>query len=256
MVHTQKERRAVADFLEKPIDLKRDGALLEVPAEVSTNADVNARWTAITVAMFDGAPVEYLIKDVEEAIIERKRLIDEGLLDPRYDWKYDLERARSSYRYHVTHLEYVKNKRTSYIGFWTSWITESNQFNQQISLNGLKAIFLFHGAIALGALNILARSDAPATQLALTAKCAIAFSVLGIIIAGFGQLTIFYFGTAMVARVRGKLVGDVKWSKVRAVGRYFRRYNSLPLLGNKAVYASMFWFAVYVLILLIMLLSV
>jgi len=246
----------VPHILDDPIDWTRDNNRAEVPENVSMNAGVKDRWHAINITVFDGTPVEHDIKAVEEFLLLRKALIDGGTLSAEFDWKHDFELARYSHRFHLTNLDYLRNKRTSYINFWTGWITEATNYNREVSLNGLKTIFLLHGAIAIGALNILAQHTTPGTQLVLTAKFAIIFGASGIVLAGLGQIIVYYFGTLMVTRVRAKLVGDVKWAKARAVSRYLDRYGWLPLLGNKAIYGSMLWFACYVVILLIMLLSV
>lgn len=245
----------MTNISDDPIDWTRNAALPEVPAEASIQRTTSDRWWQINKIVFDGVPVEHEIKGIEEALLARKNLIESGGLQNSYDWKHDLECARYAHRFHLTNLEHVKSRRTKYLEFWQNWISESIGYFREVSLNGQKTIYLLHGAVAIGALNILVQKEQPSGQIILTAKLAIIFSSLGILLAGIGQVISFYFGSEFVTRIRAKLASPIKWAKIRAFPRYIKRYGWLSEFGDKAIYASIFWFGVYVGILLITLIS-
>lgn len=242
-------------ILNDPIDWKRDDKLAEVPTQASMYGEVDRRWRHINTILFDGTPVDHEVRAVEESLERRRQDIISGSLTGAYDWKHDLETARFSHRFHLANLDNLKSKRTVYLAFWQKWVADTTDYFREISLGGQKTLYLLHGAVAIGSLNILAQPTRPAAQIVLAAKFAIVFSAAGILLAGFGQVMMGYFGSLLVNRIRGKLAGDLNWRKVRAFHRYVRRHAWRGRIGERALYAAVFWFGTYVCILLLMLIS-
>lgn len=233
----------------------RDESLVEVPAEASIQRSTDERWRQINIAVFDATEVGPDIKDAEQAILSRRNMIDSGSLRADLDWRHDLERARASHRFHLANLDQVKRKRTDYIEYWKKWTVDASDYFREISIQGQKTVYLLHGAVALGALHILSQVTRPNAQIVLTAKCAIVFSALGILVAGFGQVTSFHFSSLLVNKIRGNFASEPKWRKVRAFSRYVRRHGWLVVYGERGLYISIFWFGFYIIILLMMLIS-
>jgi hypothetical protein len=94
---------------------------------------------------------------------------------------------------------------------------------KEVSLNGLKTILLIHGAVAIGALGVLTQRTAIA-QVLLTARLALAFALVGIMLVGIGQVIVIQRAGADSGRIVGKLAGTLRWKKVAAFGRYSKRY--------------------------------
>jgi hypothetical protein len=203
-------------ILEEPIDWTRDESLQEVPTAASINENIRVRWHRINTIIFDGDPVEFEIRAIDEALLRHKNLIASGTLDSRYDWKFDFELARWSHGWYLDALDRLKNTRTTYIEFWQTWAKDGTEFFRKLSLEGMKLIFLLHGAIALGGLGILTQASGKPSQLVMVAKLAVCFSAFGILAAGMSQLAMLHFGLLLIGRIQGKLTGNVRWAKVRA----------------------------------------
>ncbi len=125
-----------------------------------------------------------------------------------------------------------------------------------MSLNGLKTILLFHGAVAIGSLNIIAQVKHENLQLLLAAKLGLAFSLAGIMLIGLGQMIMIVKIGEMNSKLAGQLASQIKWRKLRAFGRYMQRYYVRFLkYANLAIYGSIGWFCVYCVILYIVIVS-
>ena len=124
-----------------------------------------------------------------------------------------------------------------------------------MGLNGLKTILLIHGAVAVGALNIIAQAKPESSQLLLAGKLGLAFSLLGIMIVGLGQVMMVIKIGGLNQKLSGRLASQIKWNKLRAFGRYTQRYYRFLKYANLAIYGSAGWFCVYCVILYIVIVS-
>lgn len=245
----------MGSIADDPIDWAHDENLNPVVENVSASAEVNERWRQINIALFEPGSVAPMIAGVEDSLRQRRDLIETGTLNPGFDWHHDYEMARFSHRFHLANMEVVRGKRTNRIQFWRDWSSEVIDTSRIISVDALKTLYLVHGAVALGALNILSEPDGKPLSVMQASKLAIVFASTGLIAAGLGQMLSLHMANRIANRVRFKLFDDVRWSTVVAIGRYLRRNRRLIVWSERLTNGSVIWIGIYLPVLLIVLLS-
>jgi len=238
---------------------KRRGAMNStpkpVPSDASAARSIDATLKGVIKKIYDGQPFQTDISIVEDYLRERELLISSGKLDPSYDWNGDLRVAQTAYKVAIDWLPQHRNIREGYLVYWRNRTERAAETLTKISLEGLKTILVLHGAVALGALNILTDKEAVPLNL-LAAKCALAFSLVGIIMLGLGQIIVVRAVSSMNDRIAGEISTIVHWKKLSAIGRYWRRGYKLIQFADYLIYGSIFWFGIYTAILCIILISV
>jgi hypothetical protein len=102
------------------------------------------------------------------------------------------------------------------ISFWDNYATRCLEFSDKISISGMGMLMAIHGAVAVGAIKIVADKNAP-PALINTARFAILAGIVGIALLGIGKLVIFESLT--------KLGHKIKYDNM--VGRKYRRYRAM-----------------------------
>jgi len=168
--------------------MQRDSTRVEVPANVSIRPGIEENWRDIMRRILDGLPYDEGLRFTERLIKDREDEIARGHLNAAYDWQYDLDLARFHQRWNLDHAKYNEESRERLLKFWEQVLEQNRTIIKEMGLNGLKTILLIHGAVAVGALNIIAQAKPESSQLLLAGKLGLAFSLLGIMIVGLGQV--------------------------------------------------------------------
>lgn len=232
-------------------------ALTEVPPEANLRASVDRIWQRIHPAILDELPFEHELRLVDELLSRRAEEIKANALNPEYDWAADFDSAVWAHNFNKDWINYHRESRLAYVRFWQKFQEETSDLLKELSIGGQKTILLLHGAVALGALNILTKSPAEvASGLVITAKFAVVFSVIGILSLGLGQLLLFRGLATVSARLANRFSRKLRWRTLRAFHRWSRRSIEPLDRANWFIYGSIWWFASYSLILSIMLLSI
>lgn len=228
-----------------------------VPKESSIAEFVELHWKNIYSLVSDGLPHEQAVKTLDINLQGRAQQIEQGTLVAGYDWQSDLKRAEYIHDFHKSWLPNVSRVRERQLSYWEDLSKRGIEFSEKVSLAGIATITALHGAVALGALNVLAKGtkDNPA-QLVFAAKLAIFGALLGIFLLAIGQMAVFEFLGIASNTVRGKLFANPRHSKLRAVSRYWNRIGKRIQIGNKLIYASVFCFFLNCLIAAIILISI
>lgn len=228
--------------------------LQPVPAPKSVVRAIEQPLKGIVLKVYDDTPFQVDLRFVEEQLSERERLVDGGTLDPTYDWAGDLRIAKFHHKFALDWLPHHQEVRDRYTRYWRETGEQGMTYVREIALSGMKTILLLHGAVALGALNVLSQSN-PSQNLVGTAKFAIAFSLIGIFMLGAGQVMLISLIGITYGKVLGKLSNKIRWSKVRAFGRYTLRTFRILKFADWLIYGSVFWFSTYTVILYILIVS-
>jgi hypothetical protein len=235
--------------------MQRDNSRLEVPPGASLRPTIERLWREIMSRLYDGLPYDESLRFAERLLQERQDEIHSETLDRSYDWQYDLQVAKFHHQWNLDHRKHNEEARERYQKYWENILEQNRAILKEIGLSGLKTILLIHGAVALGALNIIAQSDSEKIQIILAAKLGLAFSLIGIALVGLGQLIMFIKMTEINSKLASKLSAKIRWNKLRAFWRYYRRHTQVLKIANYAIYGSILWFCAYCVILYIVIVS-
>jgi hypothetical protein len=231
----------------------RDPSKQEVASSDSLKEDVDRRWKSVQKQIYDDIPFAFEVSQIEEGIAIREGLLNANKLDPRFDWRFDLDNAKFFHRFNLTWVEQHKAIRASFQKHWQEWSTEAQKWIRDLAQNSLKSLLILHGAVAVGALNILTQE--PSASLLLAAKLALVFAVLGIVAGIIGQIILFKIVSEASNSIRGRVFTKIRWKKLNALWRYNRRRLKLMYLADYLILGSAFWFCAYSIILLVVLSS-
>ena len=167
--------------------------LKEVPENVSQAYIVEQYWPTVIASIFDGFPIETHLEFIEKILTERKALIEQGLLDDSFDWKGDLEKARSKQRENLQWIPAHQATRQGHLDYWLSLTSRVEEYAEKLALSGMSLIVGFHGAVALGAIKILSEKNAIGTSAVWAAKFALPFAIIGIILCNRKISCLSYF---------------------------------------------------------------
>src|SRR3984893_11600866 len=203
-----------------------------VPDDDTLLRVVERNWQTAIKNIYDDVPHDLWITFSQEAISIREGHIRAGRLDPTFDWQSDFDAAKFRHQHNLAWLDHHRQVRNRIQNYWQSHTETTDKFLKELSLSGLRIILVVHGAVALGALNILAQ-HAPEPRLLVAAEAALAFSLVGIMLVGLGQLWIVILLGDLNSRLTGRLGSKISWSKLRAFGRYLSRYGKPGLVATK-----------------------
>jgi len=207
-------------------------------------ATVEEQWKWLNKLIYDGSPPEGYIAQFEQVFVTRQTQIDTGALAAGFDWSGDLAAAKALHESNKTWVARHTLTRESLIEWWEKEITRKQDYVEKLGFGGINLVIAFHGAVALGALKVL--SEKPGDPLLLlTAKFAICSSLIGIFLIGVGKIVIIEYTNKFISRIRGKLVSYMRYKKLRALGRYYRKMNPFSQWGTRLIYASFAWFFIY-----------
>lgn len=229
--------------------------LIPVPEDQSLVILMDREWQRLQRALYDDHPYEAIIRGIEEAIATRRLQIEGRVLDPTFDWTYDLDRAVFNHQFNLTWINQHRKIRQNYIDYRRSVTEKNTGYLREIALNGMKSMLLIHGGVAVGAPSVLTQQTG-GSQVVLTAKFALGFALLGMIWLGLGQLIMVNRMLSINSRLEGKLASTLTWKKVAAFPHYFTRYARPIRYSDWMIYGSIFWFGAYSIILYLMLLAV
>ena len=147
--------------------MPHDPARQLVPENISLDQMVTELWKSIHKNIYDDTPYAETIRIIEKAIVDLEAALAEESLSADYDWKYDLELAKFHHRFGLDWLDYHQQTRQKLYNFWKDSSEHQLKSLWELSLNGYKMLYIIHGAVALGSLNILANKEAtPSLHLA------------------------------------------------------------------------------------------
>jgi hypothetical protein len=228
--------------------------LPEPPEALNAVVHVKRQWDEVGRMILDNVPYGTPVEQVEIYLLQRDEQIKAGALPPGYDWARDLYLARTGHAFYKDWSPHHAKIRQDYHDHWKSLATRVEQYTQNISQSAFTSMILIHGAIAVGALNILAQDpDDLAPYLAPAAKWAIFGSLVGIGLLLIGQLIIFVYLTEMAGTVKGRTLGSYKYKRFNSLSRYWQKHYKTVRIGTGLIYASVVWFIVYAAIALIIL---
>lgn len=226
--------------------------LMPVPTNSSALEAIKPTLDRVITKLYDDLPIQHDLAMVEKFLGERRALIDAKHFDPSFDWQSDLATAETHFKIAIEWAPRHKETRDGYITYWRGRLERNERNLNEISINGLKTILLVHGAVAVGALNILKDAASSATILMIS-RWALSFSVLGIVMYGVGVVIMIEVMGTLNEKMIGAISTKLPWRRVRALSRYFRR-GARPLsYATQLIYGSVIWFAVYSIVLLILL---
>ena len=229
--------------------------LARVPEGSSLVQFVDQEWDRLRQFIYDGQPFEGNIRHIEEAIEQRRTNIHSGAMDPLIDWQHDVDLASFNHRFNLTWIKHHKEIRDQFLDHWKAVTKNNANFLRELALNGMKSMLLIHGGVALGALGVLTQGTG-GPQLMLTAKAALGFALIGMLLLGIGQFIMVVRMMSLNSRLEGRLATVLTWKKLSAFGRYFTRYAWPLKYSDRLIYGSILWFGIYAAILYLMLLTV
>ena len=236
--------------------MQRDNSRAEVPVDASIRPLIESQWRDIMRRIYDGLPYDEGLRFAERLLNDREAAVNGGGLNAAYDWQYDLYIARFHHQWNLDHTHYNEETRERFRRYWENTLEQNRTIIKEMGLNGLKTILLIHGAVAVGALNIIAQVKPENSQLLLAAKLGLAFSLAGIMLVALGQVIMIITIGELNSKLSGRLANQIKWNKLRAFSRYMQRYMTGFLkYANLAIYGSVGWFCVYCIILYIVIVS-
>jgi hypothetical protein len=228
--------------------------LKPVPSAASTTTTIEPQLRAIVLKIYDDQPIQVDVQVIQQYLQDRAALISAGKLDTAYDWAGDLKISETHFKVAIDWLPHHREVRDGFIKYWRDRTERGSKTVVDMSLNGMKTLMLLHGAVALGALNLLSDKDAAISNIS-AAKFGLAFSLFGIMMLGLGQVIAIAVASKLNGTISGKLSTKLPWRKIRAMGRYWRRGFKIMFWADDLIYGSVLWFGIYTTILCIMLVS-
>lgn len=223
--------------------------LQPVPPLARLSTLLEPHWKAIDRQVYDGYPHDHILRFIEAGFREREQLITSNTLHPQFDWIADLHTAKNLHQIHLDYLPTSVRTRDAAKKHYLDLYTENGKYVRDLAANGMKTLLLLHGAVALGALNIIAGNN---TALLLAAKFALCFSLIGIIMLIVGQIIFIESLSTLSSTMAARLVHLMRWKKILAIPRFLRRhFKWIGRLVNFLIYGSAVWFCVYVSIIFI-----
>jgi hypothetical protein len=217
------------------------------PDEHSARKYIERAWIPIQQMVLDAAPIDPNLRNIEHYLRNQRDAISDGVLSDGYDWALDLHLAMTVHRFNLDWVPTGSSYRESHIAYWKDQTNRVYDFTTKISLGAFNTMILLHGAVALGALNVLSQKSGDLNAaMAPPAKWAIFGALLGILLLALGQVIMVHKLNEIANTVVGRLIYQYKFRKLRAIGRYWNmKYKSSARYGEYLVHASIFWFFAY-----------
>jgi hypothetical protein len=215
---------------------------------------VKRQWDRIGQLILDGEAFGTPVEQLEIYLLQREEHIKAGIMPPGFDWERDLYLARTGHSFYKDWTPHRSKVRQDYHDHWKALVSQVDQYTDKISQSAFTSMILIHGAIAVGALNVLAQDpDDLAPYLVPAAKWAIFGSLVGMVLLMLGQIIIFVFLTEMAGTVKGRTLGPFKYKRFNSLTRYWNRHYKKVRIGIGFIYGSIIWFMVYAAVALIIL---
>jgi hypothetical protein len=228
--------------------------LPEPPEALNATLHVKHQWEEIGQLILDGEPHGTPVELLEVYLLQREEQIRAGVLPHGYDWERDLYLARTGHAFHKGWSSQRAKIRQDFHDHWTSLTSRVEQYTEKISQAAFTSMILLHGAVAVGAINILAQNPKDLLPYLIpAAKWTLFGALVGVGLLLIGQLIIFVYLTEMAGTVRGRTVGPFKFRRFTTLPRYWAKHYKKVNIGTYLIYASMAWFLCYSTIALIVL---
>jgi hypothetical protein len=216
------------------------------PDEDSDQAHVKHTWEETRKMILDGVPHETQVQLLETYIIQRQQEVDSNSLPSQFDWGRDLYLARVSHDFWLNWSPRQSKQRSDWHEYWLKLTSQVDQYTDKISQTAFTSTILLHGAVALGAINVLTQKRGELEPYMIPAAKFVLFGALvGISLLIMGQFIIFVYLTQLSGTVRAKITGPYRYKRFYSLSRYWNKYYKPVRIGTYMVYASIFWFIFY-----------
>ena len=210
------------------------------PKHLSITEHVNDDWRAAIECLKRGQPHAGKVKEIERYLAGRKTDFEAGILRAEYHWETDLNVALSMHLYFQDEAERWQVRRDKLEAFWSEHAKEQQGYINAVAVEGLKAIIIIHGALALASLAVLTGQVAsPHGSVLFAAQVGLLAAVLGMGMAAVGQILLFHFQGESIGRIQSVMGAPHSLRRLYALGRHFRRFIRPKLiLVNGLIYGS------------------
>jgi hypothetical protein len=216
------------------------------PDTDSAQAHVKHTWEEIRKMILDGVPHGTQVQLLETYFSQRQQDIDLGTLPSNFDWAKDLYLARVSHDFWLNWSPRQEKQRADWHEYWLNLTSQVNQYTDKISQAAFTSTILLHGAVALGAINVLSQKrDELEPFMIPAAKFVLFGSLVGIALLIIGQFMMFVFLTELSGTVRAKITGPYRYKRYYSLSRYWKKYYKPVRIGTYLIYGSVFWFIFY-----------
>lgn len=224
------------------------------PSAMSAKVHVTETWNEIGQMILDGEPYAARIEQLEEYLFIRAEQLKAGRLGQHFDWGLDLHLARTANSFFKDWAPKQAKIRQDWHDYWDSLATRSQQYTEKISQTAFTTMILLHGAVAVGAINVLSQNPVElAPYLIPAAKWTLFGALVGVALLILGQMIIFIYLTEMSETAKGRILGPYKYKRFRSLHRYWQKYYRKVRIGIRFIYGSIVWFLAYATVALIIL---
>jgi hypothetical protein len=164
------------------------------PDSMRAEKIVEGEWREINRMIWDAMPFEHRVSSIDQFLEGRENDIQSLALPGPYDWMSDLQRAEYIHKFNKDWIKRNEKARDDHIQYWKDLSRRANEFAEKVSLGGFNTIILLHGAVAVGALNIISKKPTEVSSAAMNAALfGLIAALVGILLAAFGMLAFFHF---------------------------------------------------------------
>jgi hypothetical protein len=204
-----------------------------------------------------GFPAETAIRNLEEALLNRERLIGAGKMPVGFDWEGDMFAARQLHLVNLDQLGWIRARYEGVVKLWSDWAKAQRAFGDEIGIEGLRSMVILNGAAVLAALAVISGQIAsPGATVVLAAKVMVTFALAGLVSTAVGYAILHWVTLETEMAVTQRLVGPSRYRRLRGLSRYLRRYYRGPMkAGNVLALGAIGLFVVGAFFSLVILLS-
>lgn len=234
----------IVEIARKLQKAKTVSALPLPPEDISVFEHTKKLWSPLHNRVKAGENVAHEVLRIERAINEYKDSMAAGHLRPEFDWNRDLRAAERLHSSNIAWMEHDIRSRDEWRAFWHTRLRDNHEFISKLAADGIKFILIAHGAMAIAALNALVSNpQSPHRPVLLLALFGAA---IGLALVAGGKIVIIEAIGTFSERTKGRLVNRKGWRSLLAINRYADRYfQKYTRWGNRLIYGSIVWFALY-----------
>lgn len=223
------------------------------PANLSICEKVKSLWQPVLKTSRSGADVNFEINQIKLAIEKFETELHANRLPTHFDWTEDLRKARRLHDFYVFATNSAQEDLTRWYSFWQQQSEKRQAFTFGLAQEGIKYTLLLHGATAIACFNALANSQTSPYRASLLLGMLGAF--VGIVLLTSGTALLINVVSHQNERIGSKLQLRKKWRTLHAIYRWMARFHTARLkLADFLIYGSIFWFAAYVFVCLLLIL--
>ena len=214
------------------------------PDELSLVPYVEQEWKQMLESERKGHFYTARQRRLEERLEEYRIRIEKGQLRAEFDWGTDWRTANAIHQDYLDFAAWERSQRVGRAEHWRGHLGAMQGLLQDLSVEGIKAILLAHGAMALTALVVLSGQVQDAQPPVLLAgTIALVAAVIGMTMVAIAHLIIVHWGADAVTTTRGSLRDSVSLEELDHLGDYFKK-SIIPKMqwANRLAYGSVFVF--------------